>query len=254
MDSSDFSSSALDAIDTVAFKVGLKGYNVDEVDEFLEKVSHEARQLKDQLQQMRQQLRQASERISQLQGGAAPVPAPAPALAPMSRVASGASAEQVTSMIALAQQFIEQAQQEAEAKAHEMTVLAQDRAREIVAEARNRAEDEVNRLNGLKQRLSEDVDTLSRQLESERVRLAGVLAEFSRWIETSFSVSGASTHSTPSPSPSPAPAVSRVESETSRPSNVPPPHPRPSRRARWAKSSTSNSPHETNARRLSRGC
>jgi len=31
-------------------------------------------------------------------------------------------------------------------------------SREIVAEARSRAEDEVNRLNGLKQRLSEDVE------------------------------------------------------------------------------------------------
>ena len=79
MDTSDFNSSALDVIDTVAFKVGLKGYNVDEVDEFLERVSSEARQLKDQLTQMRQQLRQASERIHQLQGGAPAAPAPAPA-------------------------------------------------------------------------------------------------------------------------------------------------------------------------------
>jgi len=42
MDSTDNPFSALDAIDTVAFKVGLKGYNVDEVDEFLERVSSEA--------------------------------------------------------------------------------------------------------------------------------------------------------------------------------------------------------------------
>ncbi len=61
-------------------------------------------------------------------------------------------------MIAMAQQFIDQAQQEAEVRAREMTVAAQERAREIVAEARSRAEDEVTRLNGLKQRLSEDVD------------------------------------------------------------------------------------------------
>jgi len=82
-------------------------------------------------------------------------------------------------MIVMAQQFIEQAQQEAENKAREMTTGAQERAREIVAEARSRAEDEVNRLNGLKQRLSEDVETLTRQLDSERKRLSGALAEFS---------------------------------------------------------------------------
>ena len=67
-----------------------------------------------------------------------------------------------------------------------MTTGAQERAREIVAEARSRAEDEVNRLNGLKQRLSEDVETLTRQLDTERKRLSGALAEFSRWVESSL--------------------------------------------------------------------
>ncbi|HEY1223501.1 MAG TPA: DivIVA domain-containing protein, partial [Acidimicrobiales bacterium] len=198
MDSTDNPFSALDAIDTVAFKVGLKGYNVDEVDEFLERVSSEARQLKDQLHQMRLQLRQASERISQLQGSGSvsttgPLPVTAPPMsapAPAPRFSTSGGAEQVTSMIAMAQQFIERAQEEAEAKAREMTSVAQERAREIVAEARSRAEDEVNRLNGLKQRLSEDVDTLARQLDSERTRLAAVLAEFSRWIESSLHVGG----------------------------------------------------------------
>src|ERR1039458_461167 len=120
MDSSNVPS-ALDTIDTVAFKVGIKGYNVDEVDEFLERVSVEARQLKDQLQQMRQQLRLGAERINQLESGRAssstgPTPlAPAPAPAPPPRlVTSGSGAEQVTALIVLAQQFIEQTQQEAE--------------------------------------------------------------------------------------------------------------------------------------------
>jgi DivIVA domain-containing protein len=235
MDSTDNPFSALDAIDTVAFKVGLKGYNVDEVDEFLERVSSEARQLKDQLHQMRLQLRQASERISQLQSGVSvsatgPVPVTAvPAPAPAPRFNPGGGAEQVTSMIAMAQQFIEQAQQEAEVKARELTSVAQERAREIVAEARSRAEDEVNRLNGLKQRLSEDVDTLTRQLDAERTRLAAVLAEFSRWLESSLHVGG-NRPSSPPPSgpapaarPAPAPVVS---SESARPS-TPPPAPAP---------------------------
>ena len=104
-------------------------------------------------------------------------------------------------MIAMAQQFIEQAQQEAEAKARELTVAAQERAREIVAEARSRAEDEVNRLNGLKQRLSEDVETLARQLETERTRLGSALAEFARWVESSLQV-GACRAAAPSSPPS----------------------------------------------------
>ncbi|MBW4079219.1 MAG: DivIVA domain-containing protein [Acidobacteria bacterium] len=212
MDSSENALSALDAIDTVAFKVGLKGYNVDEVDEFLERVSVESRQLKDQLHQMRQQLRQAGERINQLQSGtvaAAPPTqaptAPVPTTPPPRIVSSGAGAEQVTAMIVMAQQFIEQAQQEAEAKARELTTAAQERAREIVTEARSRAEDEVNRLNGLKQRLSEDVDTLARQLETERTRLSSVLAEFSRWIESSLHVGDSRPTHTAAPTPTAQP-------------------------------------------------
>ena len=108
-------------------------------------------------------------------------------------------------MIAMAQQFIEQAQDEAETKARELTTGAQERAREIVAEARSRAEDEVNRLNGLKQRLSEDVETLTRQLDAERKRLGAALAEFSRWVESSLQVGGARTPTRSPSAPEPAP-------------------------------------------------
>ena len=205
MDSTDSAYAALDAIDTVAFKIGVRGYNVDEVDDFLEKLSGEVHQLKELLSQQRQQLRQAGERINQLDTRSvsdAPAPAPAPAAAPRHISVSGA--EQVTAMIAMAQQFIEQAQSEAESKAREMTTGAQERAREIVAEARSRAEDEVNRLNGLKQRLSEDVETLTRQLDTERKRLGGALAEFSRWVESSLQVGGrAPVNVAPEPAPRP---------------------------------------------------
>jgi DivIVA domain-containing protein len=234
MDSTDNVFSALDAIDTVAFKVGLKGYNVDEVDEFLERLSGEARQLKDQLVQQRQQLRQAAGRIDQLEGGRAPlaavappaaVPEVAPAPAPAPRAVSPVvGAERVTSMIAMAQQFIEHAQQEAEAKARELTVAAQERAREIVTEARSRAEDEVNRLNGLKQRLGEDVDKLARQLELERTRLGAALSEFSRWVESTLRVGGGRPSS--SPSASVAPLTSATATATTRPA-TPPPAPPP---------------------------
>ena len=55
MDSTDSAYAALDAIDTVAFKIGVRGYNVDEVDDFLERLSGEVHQLKELVQQQRQQ-------------------------------------------------------------------------------------------------------------------------------------------------------------------------------------------------------
>jgi cell division initiation protein len=222
MDSSNNATSALDTIDTVAFKVGLKGYNVDEVDEFLERLSVETRQLKDQLQQMRQQLRLGAERINQLESGrpsaTGPAPlAPAPAPAPAPRiVTSGAGPEQVTALIVLAQQFIEKTQQEAEEQARSLTVAAQERAREIIGEARSRAEDEVNRLNGLKQRLSEDVDLLTRQLDTERTRLSAALAEFSRWVESSLQVGGPRGNQI-------APSMTRPDAPIPAPTQTPPP-------------------------------
>jgi cell division initiation protein len=237
MDSSNNATSALDAIDTVAFKVGLKGYNVDEVDEFLERLSVEARQLKDQLQQMRQQLRLGAERINQLESGRAPMsapapvvsaPAPAPALAPR-LVTSGSGPEQVTALIVLAQQFIEKTQQEAEEQARGLTVAAQERAREIIGEARSRAEDEVNRLNGLKQRLSEDVELLTRQLDTERTRLSAALAEFSRWVESSLQMGAPprASHATP-PATSRTTAPVPTQSAPSAPRPVSPPPAQPS--------------------------
>jgi cell division initiation protein len=230
MDSTDNAHSALDSIDTVAFKVGLKGYNVDEVDEFLERLSVEVRQLKDLAQQQRQQLRQAAERISQLdaRGATPPAAAPPPPSAPAIRTGGSAGAEQITSMIAMAQRFIDQAQEEAEAKAREFTAAAQDRAREIVNEARSRAEDEVNRLNGLKQRLSEDVDTLAHQLQAERTRINQVLAEFTHWVQTSLQAGPAKSPSTPPPAaPSPPPpAPTPAASVPPRPV-APPPAPAP---------------------------
>jgi len=229
MESTDTPRSALDEIKTVAFKQGLRGYVVDEVDEFLDRAAVEVDQIREQMQQMRQQLRQAGERIRQLESGGAvaspaPAPAPAPTPAPAPFVAPApapapvasttAGAEQVTAMIAMAQQFIDQAQQEAELRAREMTVAAQERAREIVAEARSRAEDEVTRLNGLKQRLSEDVVMLTRQLDQERTRLSTVLSELSKWIESSLHVGvGAGSHSAPAATPAPAPSPTPVAAE-----------------------------------------
>jgi cell division initiation protein len=141
------------------------------------------------------------------------------AAAPAPRtVVSGSGAEQVTALIVMAQQFIEQAQSDAESKARELTTAAQERAREIINEARSRAEDEVNRLNGLKQRLSEDVDTLTRQLDTERTRLSAALAEFARWVESSLQVGGVPRQARSAPTMS-----SRPTAPT--PTQTPPPAP-----------------------------
>src|ERR1700729_236883 len=67
MDNSQAPSSILDTLRTVEFRLGLKGYNVDEVDESLDKAAQEAEGLQDHVRQLNERLRQASERIAQLE-------------------------------------------------------------------------------------------------------------------------------------------------------------------------------------------
>ena len=67
MDSSPTASSILDTLRTVEFRLGLKGYNVDEVDEYLDRAAQEAEALQENVRQLNERLRQAGDRIVQLE-------------------------------------------------------------------------------------------------------------------------------------------------------------------------------------------
>ena len=83
MDNAQAPASILDTLRTVEFRLGLKGYNVDEVDEYLDKAAQEAEALQEHVRQLNERLRQASERIAQLERekAAAPPPVPVPVAA-----------------------------------------------------------------------------------------------------------------------------------------------------------------------------
>src|SRR5450432_3755913 len=95
MDSPKSSSqqSSLDSLRTVEFRQTLRGYHIDDVDEYLERVAVEAEALQEQMRQSGDRMRQATERIAQLeqsmqqlelqleQTPATTAPAPAPAVA-----------------------------------------------------------------------------------------------------------------------------------------------------------------------------
>jgi DivIVA domain-containing protein len=189
-------SSALDALRTAEFRLSLRGYDVDEVDDFLERAAVEADQLREQVRQSSAQATQASERMRVLETErGAPVVAPpvaAPAPAPVATtppdlatkvVAAGASTATVTKMIEMAERFVEQTRQDAEAEAARIVAEAQDRARQLATDAQQRLADEVARLEGLRQRLGEDVEKMAGQLENERGRLTGSLQDLLGWID-----------------------------------------------------------------------
>ncbi len=190
----------LETLRTVEFRLGLKGYNVDEVDEYLEKAAVEAERLTEQLRQTTERLRQASERIASLESGAgAPAPAPAASTevipaAPPAPVPAAVADDSLQQTLILAQRFVEQTKRESEAEAARVLTQAEDRARsllaraedearQLVTESQQRLRDEVTRLEGARAQLATDVENMARHLESERTRLRTMLSEVLKWIE-----------------------------------------------------------------------
>lgn len=218
MDSA-ISTPSLDALRTIDFQNGFRGYNVEEVDAFLDKAAEELDALRDQYRQMQTQLRHAADRIKQLEASPKPeapvataaTPTPAPA-APAPTTAPAAASQEVTSMIAMAQEFVSATQREAVEKATALTTNAQEQARRILEEAKSNALDEVTQLEGRKARLAEEVTTLARFVTAERNRLKVSLGEMAQWLDNALAVRETSAPATPvaptpTPTQSPAPAA-----------------------------------------------
>jgi DivIVA domain-containing protein len=173
MDSSPATSSILDTLRTVEFRLGLKGYNVDEVDEYLDRAAQEAEAIQETIRQLNERLRQAGDRIVQLERevreGAsaaaaaqsaaqsaaqtaapaapapsaevvpAPPPAPVPAPAQASLAEIGPSDETLQRTLLLAQKFVDQVKRESEAEAAATVTQAEQTARSTLAAAEHAA-------------------------------------------------------------------------------------------------------------------
>jgi DivIVA domain-containing protein len=199
MDNSQASSSILDTLRTVEFRLGLKGYNVDEVDEYLDKAAQEAEGLHDHVRQLNERLRQASERIAQLEREkrAAPVAADSEevvAVAAATAEAAALSDETLQRTLLLAQKFVDQTKRESEAEAAAVVAQAEETARaaiaaaeatsaQLQAETHQKLREEVTRLEATRTELATDVESMARHLESERNRLRGALSEILKWVD-----------------------------------------------------------------------
>jgi cell division initiation protein len=186
MDSSPPTQSILETLRTVEFRLGLKGYNVDEVDEYLEKAAVEAEAMLEQVRQVTERLRQAGERIAQLESERREAPAPQPSEA--------VPDETLQRTLLLAQKFVDQTKRDSEGQAAEVVANAEERARSTIAqaeekahqvstEAEQRLRDEVTRLEGMRGQLATDVENMARHLESERNRLRATLSEVLKWVD-----------------------------------------------------------------------
>jgi DivIVA domain-containing protein len=197
MDNSQAPASILDTLRTVEFRLGLKGYNVDEVDEYLDKAAQEAEGLQEHLRQLNERLRQASDRIAQLEREkrAAPVAAEVDeSAAAASADAAALSDETLQRTLLLAQKFVDQTKRESEAEAAAVVAQAEESARaaiaaaeatavQLQAETHQKLREEVARLESTRTELATDVESMARHLESERNRLRGALSEILKWVD-----------------------------------------------------------------------
>jgi DivIVA domain-containing protein len=245
MDSSPTSSSILDTLRTVEFRLGLKGYNVDEVDDYLDRAAQEAEALQETARQLNERLRQASDRIVQLERevreaaaeakalpatpaatatpAAAPSPAAPVAVAPTPAPPAPAaldlpSDETLQRTLLLAQKFVDQIKRESEAEAAATVAHAEEKARATMSAAESQAaalqadsqrqvREDVARLEATRSDLATDVESMARHLESERNRLRDALTEILNWVDENVQPANALMGVRPKGSPGSRPAA-----------------------------------------------
>jgi DivIVA domain-containing protein len=218
MDSSQTPSSILDTLRTVEFRLGLKGYNVDEVDEYLDKAAQEAEGLQEHVRQLNDRLRQASERIAQLEREKKSAPAAeSDEGSPATQAEPALSDETLQRTLILAQKFVDQTKRESEAEAAAIITSAEETAQasiaaaeataaQLQAESNQRLRDEVARLEATRTELATDVESMARHLESERNRLRSTLSDLLSWVDENVqpanSLMGVKKPAEPKPAPS----------------------------------------------------
>ncbi len=203
-------SSSLDSLRTVEFRQTLRGYHIDDVDEYLERVAVDAEALQEQVRQAGERLRQAAERIAQLEGMLQEVQ-----LQP--QAAATVSDDTLQRTLLLAQKFVDQTQAEAEAQARVLVGDAEERARRVLNEAEQRAKsvtedterhlrEEITRLESIRAQLAGDVETIGRHMENERNRLRGALTDMLTWVDEHVQPTGSILAQRPAPRPTARPS------------------------------------------------
>ncbi len=203
-------SSSLDSLRTVEFRQTLRGYHIDDVDEYLERVAVDAEALQEQVRQAGERLRQAAERIAQLEGMLQEVQ-----LQP--QAGATVTDDTLQRTLVLAQKFVDQTQAEAESQARLLVSDAEDRARRVLGEAEQRAKsvtedterhlrDEITRLEATRAQLAADVETIGRHMENERNRLRGALSDMLMWVDEHVQPTGSILAQRTSPRPTARPS------------------------------------------------
>lgn len=169
----------------VRFSVSRKGYDPDEVDNFLERVSGAVAQLQDKLRKATAAAEAAEARaadagrnearlqarIAELEAGSHGAP-----VVPIREIDFAAEAEQSSTVLMLAQRTAEAAVAEARASAAQMLSDAEREAASIMAATRARADEELQGLDRIRRELAADNAALEAFMAEQRAQIAAGLA------------------------------------------------------------------------------
>jgi len=201
------------AIEEAEFRQTFRGYDVDQVDEFLEKVAAGVASLMKKLEAAGGTGGRSATAARQDAPTAAPANKAAPAAGPTSiedntdelrrtlilaqRTADAAireAKEEASRLVAEARNSSSRQVAEADAKAKKLVADAEAQASAIVAEAERMAEEhrtsaharlmsEVETLESTREQLRSDANVIDRHVEEQRQQLRGALAELQRLID-----------------------------------------------------------------------
>ena len=180
----------------VRFSVSRKGYDPDEVDNFLERVSAAVAQLQDKLRQATSTAEAAEARaaeavrnesrlqarISELETGVAPSPAPALA-APIRSVDPSIDAEQASSVLVMAQRTADATINEARTNAAQMLTESEVEASRILSAAKAQADEALRDLDNARRELAADNAALEAFLAEQRAVIANGLSRIQAVID-----------------------------------------------------------------------
>lgn len=171
----------------VRFSVSRKGYDPDEVDNFLERVSAAVAQLQDKLRQatataeaeaaraadaVRNESRLQA-RIAELEAGGAGTSAP---VAPVRSVDPSLEAEQASSVLVMAQRTADATINEARTSAAQMLSESEVEASRILSAARTQADEAIRDLDRTRRELAADNAALDAFLSEQRAVIANGLS------------------------------------------------------------------------------
>lgn len=175
-------------INEVEFSMARRGYDPDQVDEFLEKVAAAVGELNAHMAELRERMSASERRAAELERRASERPervveAPAGPSAADINAAAEAELETMKRTLLLAQRTADAAVREAEADARRIVAEAEEEARTAHEATRQAVLEELAALEAARDALREDVDAMEAYVGGQRDRLVATIADLQRLVD-----------------------------------------------------------------------